>query len=94
MLFEKAEKKPSKVEKSPYLIKMFLKNAKFPTKKILINPPIIFGHPCSIVELIFFKKLTSVPNLNIPSQKLPNPLPNQALHFLIGIPFWAEIGLR
>ena len=44
MLFEKAEKKPSKVEKSPYLIKMFLKNAKFPTKKILINPPIIFVH--------------------------------------------------
>ena len=33
------------------------------------------------------KKLTSVPNLNILSQKLANPLPNVALHFLIGIPF-------
>ena len=28
------------------------------------------------------KKLTSVPNLNILSQKLANPLPNVALHFL------------
>ena len=33
------------------------------------------------------KKLTSVPNLNVLSQKLANPLPNVALHFLIGIPF-------
>ena len=33
------------------------------------------------------KKLTSVPNLNILSQKLANPLLNGALHFLIGIPF-------
>ena len=33
------------------------------------------------------KKLTSVPNLNILSQKLANPLPNVSLHFLIGIPF-------
>ena len=32
------------------------------------------------------KKLTSVPNLNILSQKLANPLLNGALHFLIGIP--------
>ena len=33
------------------------------------------------------KKLTSVPNLSILSQKLANPLPNDALHFLIGILF-------
>ena len=70
MLFEKAEKKPSKVEKSPYLIKMFLKNAKFPTKKILINPPIIFGHPSSIVELVLIKKLIPGPNFKSPTQKL------------------------
>ena len=36
------------------------------------------------------KKLTSVPNLNILSQKLANPLPNVALHFLIGIPFFKK----
>ena len=33
------------------------------------------------------KKLTSIPNLNILSQKLTNPLLNVALHFLIGFPF-------
>ena len=33
------------------------------------------------------KKLTSVPNLNILSQKLANPPLNLPLHFLIGIPF-------
>ena len=34
------------------------------------------------------KKLTtSVPNLNVLSQKLANPLLNLALHILIGIPF-------
>ena len=33
------------------------------------------------------QKLTSLPNLDILSQKLANPLPNLSLHFLIGIPF-------
>ena len=42
--------------------------------------------------MIFLKKLTSVPNLNILSQKLANPLLNVALHFLIGIPFWNFFG--
>ena len=36
------------------------------------------------------KKLTSVPNLNILSQKLANPLTNVSLHFLIGIPFFVN----
>ena len=36
------------------------------------------------------KKLTSVPNLSILSQKLANPLPNLSLHFLIGIPFFVN----
>ena len=39
------------------------------------------------------KKLTSVPNLNTLSQKLANPLPNVALHFLIGIPFFHTLSL-
>ena len=39
------------------------------------------------------KKLTSVPNLDISTQKMANPLPNAPLHFLIGIPFglWVEL---
>ena len=38
------------------------------------------------------KKLTSVPNLNILSQKLANPPLNLSLHFLIGIPFCGLLG--
>ena len=36
------------------------------------------------------KKLTSVPDLTILSQKLVNPPQNLALHFLIGIPFFVN----
>ena len=37
------------------------------------------------------QKLTSVPNLDILSQKLVNPPLNEDLHFLIGIPFSISI---
>ena len=33
------------------------------------------------------QKLTSVPNLDIYTQKMANPLSNLYLHFLIGMPF-------
>ena len=44
----------------------------------------------------FLQKLTSVPNLDIPTQKMANPLPNAPLHFLMpfGTPIHKEQNLN